>query len=96
MTARQFLPIVAAATIAAGGAALAQDKALSGQPPAKQSAPSESSHASGHDVQTGKPETGEIQNNAPHAGSGQTRSQAETMGGASTPRLDVSPSELKR
>lgn len=98
MTARPLLSIVAAAVIVAGGAALAQDKPVSGEqpPPAQQSAPADSSHASGHDVQTGKPESGEVQNNEPHAGSGQTKREAETTGGASTPRLDVPPSDLKR
>ena len=84
--------------IGAGGLAYAQDKGPAGvsQPPAQQSAPSDSPQASGHDAQTGKPESGEIQKTQPHAGSGQTKSQAETMGGASTPRLDVAPSEVKR
>lgn len=50
------LPIM---MLAGAGVAFAQDTGAS-QPPAKQSAPSDSSHASGHDVQTGKPETGEI------------------------------------
>lgn len=85
-------------TVVAAGPALAQAEGPSGagQPPAQQSAPSNSSHAPGHDVQTGKPESGEVRNTQPHAGSGQTKSEAETMGGASTQRLDVPPSEIKR
>ena len=86
------LPII---MLAAGGAARAQDSGVS-QPPAKQSAPSDSSHASGHDVQTGKPETGEIRNTEPRAGSGQSKSEAETTGGAATQRLDVPPKGVKR
>lgn len=86
-------------TCAAGGLAFAQEKApanTQSPPPAEQSAPSNSSHAPGHDVQTGTPSSGEIQNTQPHAGSGQTKSQAETMGGASTPRLDVPPAGIKQ
>ncbi|MCC6947618.1 MAG: hypothetical protein IT539_07610 [Bradyrhizobiaceae bacterium] len=45
------------------GAAVAQDRGKDEEsataPTAKQSAPAESPDASGHDVQTGKPETGE-------------------------------------
>ena len=93
-----FVSAVAFSMLAAGGLASAQEKGLSGtsQPPAQQSAPSDSSHAPGHDAQTGKPESGEIQKTQPHAGSGQTKSQAETAGGAATKRFDVSPAEVKK
>lgn len=49
------------ALIASFGLASAQDKVVSPgpQPPAKQSAPSESADAPGHDAQSGKPATGE-------------------------------------
>jgi hypothetical protein len=55
----RFLLSVLGALIASAGLAFAQDKDMSKQPPAKQSAPAESSHGSGHDAQTGKPETAE-------------------------------------
>lgn len=57
----KHLSIIAAVLLATTGVALAQGDAK--QPPAKQSAPSESSHAPGHDAQTGKPETGEKRHN---------------------------------
>lgn len=44
------------------------------QPPVKQSAPSESSHAPGHDAQTGKPETGEKRHNDNKKGDGSGQS----------------------
>lgn len=93
-----FFSASAIALLAAVGLASAQDKGAPSatQPPAQQTAPSDSSHAAGHDAQTGKPETGEIQKTQPHAGSGQTKSEAETSGGAATQRLDVPPSEPKR
>lgn len=93
-----FVSAAAFSILAAGGLAPAQDKAPSGtsQPPAQQTAPSDSSHAPGHDVQTGKPESGEIQKTQPQAGSGQTKSEAETRGGAATERLDVPPADIKR
>jgi hypothetical protein len=98
MRARLFASTLTFITILAAGPVLAQDKGLSGtsQPPARQSAPSDSSHAAGHDAQTGRPETGEVQNTQPQAGTGQTKGEAETMGGASAERLDVPPSETKR
>lgn len=87
---KTLLPLIAAALIAGAGPGLAQgaNSDAGGQSPPKASAPAESSHAPGHDVQTGHPESGEIQRTAPHAGSGQTKTQAETAGGAATPRLD--------
>jgi hypothetical protein len=42
--------------VSLGGSAMAQG--TSAQPAPKQSAPAESSHASGHDAQSGRPETG--------------------------------------
>lgn len=51
-----------AAVVLLAGSAVAQDRKdteSATAPTAKQSAPADSSHASGHDVQTGKPETGE-------------------------------------
>jgi len=57
MNAKCFLSILAAWLIASAGLAFAQSE--SKQPPAKQSAPSDSTDAPGHDAQTGKPETGE-------------------------------------
>ncbi len=58
---RPFVSLPAIALfIGLGGSASAQDKGIPGNPPpTTQSAPSESSHAPGHDVQTGKPETAE-------------------------------------
>jgi hypothetical protein len=93
-----FASTFALSVLAAGDLASAQESGLSGtsQPPAQQSAPSDSSHAPGHDAQTGKPSSGEVQNTQPYAGSGQTRSQAETMGGAATERLDVPPAGVKQ
>jgi hypothetical protein len=93
-----FASTFALSVLAAGGLASAQENGSSGtsQRPVQQSAPSDSSHAPGHDAQTGKPESGEIQNTQPYAGTGQTRSQAETMGGATTERLDVPPAEVKQ
>jgi hypothetical protein len=52
------LPVLLA-IIASPGLASAQDKGMSEQPPAKQSAPVESTDASGHDVQAGRPKTAE-------------------------------------
>lgn len=43
-----------------------------------------------------EPGSGEIQKAQPHAGSGQKESKAETMGGASTARLDVPSAEIKQ
>jgi len=93
-----FISSLTVSLLAAGSLMAAQEKGHSGtsQPPAQQSAPSNSSHAPGHDAQTGKPESGEIQKTQPHAGSGQTKSQAETTGGAATKRLDVPPAEIKQ
>lgn len=53
--------VSAFALMACAGLASAQDNAASPgpQPPAKQSAPSESADAPGHDAQSGKPATGE-------------------------------------
>jgi hypothetical protein len=56
MNTRLLVPVLAA-MLASSGWALAQDKGASSPPPAKQSAPAESTEASGHDVQAGKPET---------------------------------------
>jgi PRC-barrel domain len=56
----QVLSIFAAALIASAGFPAAQDKGMGDQPPAKQSAPSESTDAPGHDAQSGKPETAEM------------------------------------
>lgn len=53
-----LLLILALSVLAAASPGVAQDK-LKEQPPAKQSAPSESADAPGHDAQTGKPETAE-------------------------------------
>lgn len=85
--------IVAMALV--GASPVVAQNASDAPPPAKQSAPADASHSSGHDVQTGKPETGEIEKNEPHAGTGQAKKDAETTGGASTERLDVPPHELK-
>lgn len=57
-----FPLIVASALIAPAGMPAAQDKGITDQPLAKQSAPSQSPDASGHDVQAGKPETAEKPN----------------------------------
>ncbi len=56
MKTRLLLPILMAVA-ASGGLASAQDKSLGKQPPAKQSAPAEANEASGHDAQSGNPET---------------------------------------
>ena len=56
MKAKRFLSILAASLIASPGLAMAQGEGK--QPPAKQTAPSESTDTPGHDAQTGKPETG--------------------------------------
>lgn len=53
----------------------------SGQPTSRQSAPAESSHASGHDAQTSKPETG------PNA--------AQTQGQASDEYKDATKKDKK-
>lgn len=57
MTHSLFVAVLAALLLGAPHAATAQGEVK--QPPAKQSAPSESSHAPGHDAQSGKPDTGE-------------------------------------
>jgi hypothetical protein len=58
----QVPSIFAAALIASAGITAAQEKGMGDQPPAKQSAPSESTDAPGHDAQSGKPETAEKPN----------------------------------
>jgi hypothetical protein len=55
----QLPSILAAVLIASAGISAAQDKGMGDQPPAKQSAPSESQDTPGHDAQSGKPETAE-------------------------------------
>jgi hypothetical protein len=74
---------IAAAVIAGPSSVLAQQKdgnTMGNQPQQKQSAPAEASHASGHDVQSGQPQTGEIEQTAPHA----NRNKPETTGGPAT------------
>ncbi len=62
---RLLTSFLAIALVAAAGTVSAQDKKIPGQsPPAEQSAPSQSSHAPGHDAQSGKPATGETQETA--------------------------------
>jgi len=62
------------------GSALASEpdhtNQMGNQPPARQSAPADSSHASGHDVQAGQPETGETKQNK--TGGEQTKTGRET------------------
>ena len=58
MKARLLLPPILA-IIASAGQASAQDKGMSEQPPAKQSAPANSTDAPGHDAQAGRPDTAE-------------------------------------
>jgi hypothetical protein len=65
----QILSILAMALIGSVGTA-AQENAMGNQPPAKQSAPSESSDAPGHDAQTGNPKTAEKPNGQGSAKSG--------------------------
>lgn len=81
------------ALITSAGSALAQEtKGAAEGPPPAQSAPAQSSHASGHDAQTGKPETGELQNTAPQTTGRGDKAKIDNGGGAATQRLDVSPS----
>jgi len=78
-----WLALVAAAVIAGPSFVLAQQKdgnTMGNQPQQKQSAPAENSHASGHDVQSGQPQSGEIEQTAPHA----DRGAPETTGGSAT------------
>lgn len=61
MQIRSILTVALSALIVSAGAAMAQSKinpTTSDQPDAKQSAPAESPQASGHDAQSGQPETG--------------------------------------
>lgn len=58
---RSFLTAALSALVVSTGAAMAQstiNPTTSDQPAAKQSAPAESPQASGHDAQSGQPETG--------------------------------------
>jgi hypothetical protein len=57
--------IFALSLMASAGSALGQREGK--QPPAKQSAPAESTDAAGHDVQGGQPETAEKTNGEPRA-----------------------------
>jgi hypothetical protein len=59
MHTQRLLSILAMALLTSAGPTWAQDKGTGKPPPAKQSAPSESTDAPGHDAQAGKPETGE-------------------------------------
>jgi len=67
-----LLTSMVAAVLASTGIAMAQGEAK--QPPAKQTAPSASTHAPGHDAQTGKPETGEKRHNDNKNGDGSGQS----------------------
>lgn len=62
MRIKPLFTVATAMLILSAGAALAEQErnqpADGNQPAAKQSAPAESSHASGHDAQAGQPETG--------------------------------------
>ncbi|MGB5901229.1 MAG: hypothetical protein WBF99_01475 [Xanthobacteraceae bacterium] len=62
MQAKSIITAAIAALILSAGAAMAQQDrnqpAAGNQPAAKQSAPAESPQASGHDAQSGQPETG--------------------------------------
>jgi hypothetical protein len=61
MQVKSILTMAATALILGSGAAMAQSTikpTTSDQPAAKQSAPAESPQASGHDAQSGRPETG--------------------------------------
>lgn len=69
-----LMPLLVTAIVFMTTAASAQDKNIPGQsPPAQQSAPAQSSHAPGHDAQSGKPETGETTGQ----GGGQTNIEAD-------------------
>jgi hypothetical protein len=75
--------LFASAVLAGPSSVLAQQpdgNTMGNQPQQKQSAPAENSHASGHDVQSGQPQTGEIDKTAPHA----NRGGSETTGGPAT------------
>jgi hypothetical protein len=81
MTPGLRLALVTAAVIGLVPSAFAQQNDTMGnQPQQKQSAPAENSDASGHDVQSGQPQTGEIEKTAPHAAG----SKPETTGGPAT------------
>ena len=62
MQAKTIITTAMTALILSAGAAMAQQErnqsAAGNQPAAKQSAPAESPQASGHDAQSGQPETG--------------------------------------
>lgn len=62
MQAKSIITAIMTALILSAGAAMAQQDrnqpAAGNQPAAKQSAPAESPQASGHDAQSGQPETG--------------------------------------
>jgi hypothetical protein len=80
---RSLSVALAAALLAGSSPVLAQQadsNTMGHQPQQKQSAPAENSHASGHDVQSGQPQTGEIDKTAPQAKNG----KAETTGGPAT------------
>ena len=74
------LLILLSALVVVIGSAMASEpdytNQMGNQPPAKQSAPADSSHASGHDVQAGQPETGETKQNK--TGGEQTKTGRET------------------
>jgi hypothetical protein len=87
MKTRLLVSISALALIAGTGLASAQDKGSpANPPPAKQSAPSESSDAPGHDAQSGRPEMGE-RPTQPRA-AGERKDAPETQGSTGTTRPD--------
>jgi hypothetical protein len=92
MTILQFPSIFAAALIASAGIPAAQDKGMGDQPPAKQSAPSESQDAPGHDAQSGKPETADKPNGQ---GRVDSSTDAKTPTTATPPLASMKPDAQK-
>jgi hypothetical protein len=84
MTTRLSISIFVAALIASAGLTSAQDKGTGKQPPAEQSAPSESSDAPGHDAQAGRPETGEKRTG--QTGAEKTTNAKKKMPGEASPK----------
>ena len=77
MKTRLLLPVLLA-MIASAGLASAQDKGIKAQPPAKQSAPAESTDASAHDAQAGRPETADEPKKQSDAKKSSKKGSAET------------------
>ena len=82
--------LAAASLVIAAGSASAQTRDAGSQPVPKQSAPAESPHASGHDVQTGQPQSAEKEKTGVSGKSSGTSSSGDA-GTGKTNKSDKKP-----